>query len=376
MFGARIIFLGILNELSGMGHANKRVFVYNQSLFQMYSNCEKSPMMKLNPKHNVDYLFASTLVEQAQELAGYISFTSNPDDAALFVIPVMCSLSANRRCGDHLNNTHDLLSKITYLKKGKRDHFIICDSWVTEATRNVLPKEIIIGTFEGCCEDNYVSVGYSTVPAVEKLLMRKSQAELSFDQLHYAPVKLTERKWKAMFVGKADTRIAYKYRILLKNQTMTRLEDSVFIKIGEGNAGIKSHYFFWLMSQSLMVLSLPGDTSTTDRIFNAFETGTLIAVLSHDKERLLSVLPNHHNVPWESILIFIDSEEFVRDPIGSIVTAVGSISEVEVSQKAALMEIARDHVIWTYSRVTITRDILQNALRATRHMTDTHVREA
>jgi hypothetical protein len=117
------------------------------------------------------------------------------------------------------------------------------------------------------------------------------------------------------------------------------------------------------MADSLVVLSLPGDTPTTDRIYNAFESVTIIACLSHDKEPLLRNLPFHFAVEWESLILWIDTDQFVVSPLAAISAAVDGMSPAEVKRRLTLMLLFQKEVTWTHPNSRASQNVLQGAMQ-------------
>jgi hypothetical protein len=103
-------------------------------------------------------------------------------------------------------------------------------------------------------------------------------------------------------------------------------------------------------------------------MFNAFETLTLIGALSHDKPRLLRGLPFAFHVPWEDLIIWLDTAQYILDPLGSIRHAVDSLSMNNARARLALMERWRDSITWTAANSTAADNVLASAYRASTYL--------
>lgn len=111
-----------------------------------------------------------------------------------------------------------------------------------------------------------------------------------------------------------------------------------------------------LMRDSAMVVALPGDTPTSDRLWNAFDTLTLIGVLSAHMGELLDVLPFRWAVPWEDILVPINQTEYDYDPILAPLLALDRLGTAGMSARLSLMRKYRDDVSWANKATTRVAD--------------------
>lgn len=112
---------------------------------------------------------------------------------------------------------------------------------------------------------------------------------------------------------------------------------------------------------TVMYLSLPGDSPTTDRIFGAFEHLTLIGALSHEKDDLLVLLPFRPRVPWEDIIIWIDTDAFVKNPIAASRAAIDALDIKERERREGLLRIYKREVIWNYNESVVLFNVLEDA---------------
>lgn len=112
-------------------------YMYDPTLFDMtmkctysvFTDCSHSEPKPPSPhidKHTVDYLFIKTLIQLNASVV-------NPNDADLFVVPVLYSLSMDKLCGDHLHNIQQMfqvLHQLGHYKEGTRNHLIIAVSHI------------------------------------------------------------------------------------------------------------------------------------------------------------------------------------------------------------------------------------------------------
>ena len=112
---------------------------------------------------------------------------------------------------------------------------------------------------------------------------------------------------------------------------------------------------------SLICLSIMGDTLTTDRIWLAFEILSLIGVLSAEKEELLRILPFPLRVPWEDIIVWIDMNQFVKNPYEAMRSAALTLGDTEIERRYNLMKKHRRDVLWAYEESVAVLNVLEEA---------------
>jgi hypothetical protein len=240
-----------------------------------------------------------------------------------------------------------------------------------------IPREFIVGKFEGldstvppALSSHIISVGYST------------NSSLNANCPTYLPdviLPSSSRKYIASLVCQSDSRPAYKYRQhildyidqygtpndmyiygIMSYRDRKKYEKLHNITTDPNNDinpnRVDGNYY---QLNSVMTLSLPGDTLTTDRIFSSFITHTLVGVLSHTKIELLHVLPYSHRVPWESLLVWIDTEAFMIDPILAI---RDSINRIDIERQLILMQQYRRELIWMEDASRVLQNVLEVAL--------------
>ena len=280
-----------------------------------------------------------------------------------------------------------MLQQLTYLHSGRRDHVLICDDFKASSTIAKLPPELLVGYFEAPAlmdaagdEARKFSVGFSTVRAVEDLQTSKKDKKRCWQMGWEEPLSVSDRKLSVVFVGQSDSWPRYKHRELLHQATLnnfTALPADVHITVvpwGDKAGRMSCQDAMELLRSARFVLTLPGDSATTDRIFNAFETLTLVAALSHERDRLLSVLPFHSAVPWATLIVWIDTKHFDTDPYDAIFAAKARMPLFEVAERMELMSQFRNEVLWLPpSGKATTRaasNVLDAAYRRVAYLTD------
>lgn len=97
-------------------------------------------------KHSVDALFARDVAGKGAPLAPSWTKVRAPDTADLFVLPVLCSQAGAGFCGPFGDVFEDALKHLPHLKKGKRNHLVVCDD--PQVCNVKWPPEFIVGCFE------------------------------------------------------------------------------------------------------------------------------------------------------------------------------------------------------------------------------------
>ena len=191
--------------------------------------------------------------------------------------------------------------------------------------------ELIVGGFEipTACKSLYntvvsdksqfINVGYATING----MYAGCPQHLSSTMITIKSI--LARKYLASYTGGVFTfdyfKANYYYRIILfdyvntHNSTPSDMYVSVYRKwlpLSKTNPHVKVSD---IVQDSLISLSIRGDTPTNDRFWVAFEYVTFIGVLSVEKEELLPLLPFPHRVPWEEIIVWIDTDAFIANPI-------------------------------------------------------------
>jgi hypothetical protein len=358
-----VLSLGAREVLSGEPAAAVSFFLYDPSTFLMYTQCNMSQLSPLwtlwhqhgySRKHSVDGLFLRDVMNPAWSGGRRVT---DPSLADIFILPVLCSQARNGFCGwpdGFKDGVSDIVRSghLTHLKMGVRDHLIVCDDYLA-CQSNRWPFEFIVGCFEATSLSNRIPVGYSTDGAA--LQLNRNSAFPQMDRaLNYT------RKYKLLFAGQRDKRPAYRYRKMLCDDIMNKSVPPEFVLCkwvpiwGPGG----------LAEDALVILSLPGDTATTDRFFNAFESLTIVAALSHDKSRLLDNLPFPFAIPWEDLIFWIDSAEFEKAPLQSVIDAVNGMSEAEAHGRLHLMRTFRKEATWTGRFSRASQNLLEAAVQA------------
>jgi hypothetical protein len=244
--------------------------------------------------------------------------------------------------------------------------------------RRSIPKNFIAGVFESVESSTintgnshrFISVGYSTNSSLNAYCPTYTDGII---------LPLASRKYVASLVCQSDSRPEYKYRQhLLDYANIHGLPSDMFIH-SILSYRERKHYEVihnitsdpsndinpsrvdgnYYQSNSIMTLSLPGDTPTTDRMFSAFVTHTLIGVLSHTKTELIAVLPFTNRVPWEKLFVWIDTDEFMIDPIQAI---RDSLARIDIKEQLRLMQQYRREVIWMEDGSRVLQNVLETAV--------------
>lgn len=210
----------------------------------------------------------------------------------------------------------------------------------------------------------FYNVGYMT----NRALLRDcvySQGDAEFAP----PLPITQRKYLVSFVGMTHPIPRFYYRTLLYNYIKDKkntIPEDMLIHFDEWSPKQKHWNDTWLDGSSVshtsvMYLSLPGDSPTTDRIFGAFEHLTLIGSLSHEKEDLLVLLPFRPRVPWEDIIIWIDTDAYVKDPLAACRAAIEALDVKERERRVDLLRKYKREVIWNYNESVMLFNTLEDA---------------
>jgi hypothetical protein len=376
----------------------QNVYTYPPELFEMYNNCEQlvKDLPELTPfsrwdykveRHNVDTL----LVRSMTALEPYnITLTTSPDHATLFIVPVYWSQSISGKCGDHQQNVAQMLTVLQdkfpwYARNSGQDHAFVCDAFARcEEARQVF-KGVILGAFEkdyyppATKEFEYLHgrplIGGAVIPVGYNTYAAPNECEKK-DNLSYGeepvggrkPFPLADRLYDISFAGQTKKDIhlhsygtdPYERRRALwcdwvdtqdkrpgfliqafEASCESQMEDQFLQKERIHTCRALSN-----IQESRMMISFSGDTPTTDRIFNAFDTLTIVVVLSDEKQAIIDTLPARDRVPWNDILIEIDTDEFLKGPVKSVEQLVDRMSQAKLKAVQDLMSKYRRDVLW------------------------------
>mmetsp|Transcript_2640 Transcript_2640/g.5571 ORF Transcript_2640/g.5571 Transcript_2640/m.5571 type:complete len:586 (-) Transcript_2640:424-2181(-) len=358
------------------------VYVYPPENFLMYTRCahllrREKPQItiahgKTTYKHNTDYFFVRAVTS-----SDFLAQTSaDPASARLHVVPVMCSQSYLGRCGDHNENLHQLKAKLAH-SPHLSTSLLLCDEHkARERVEHALPGALF-AAFESWrapfavhnatpWQADFIAVGDTTHVGCGAC---KRQVEMPLASRHYDMTVVMET---------LRTKKTYAHRReLWCDAVLHGFPSSMFISspdVSCGDWGVSEEVekklalyhtvceTLSITKMSRMVLSLSGDTPTTDRIFNAFEVLTVPVVLSSEYRAILQNLPWPHIVPWHEIIHVIDSDSFSRSPVRALSDFVKSVSNASLELTIHLMHQHRLDVLWHESHTRTAMNLLSTAM--------------
>ena len=359
--------------------------LYDPQLFDMYSKC--LPMLRRpcygtnDHKHSVDVLFLESIIALNESV--------DPWDATLFVVPVLYSQldgGANAICRtlnaqEGIAQMYEVLHSLGHYKPGARNHFLVADhpdsgffqqNWVKFS----FEPQLIVGRFENPAYSDlysrivkeidpfqFINVGYAS----HLSLIRNCPERVSKDEP--PPLTYRSRRFLLSFTGGCQPvywQNNFFYRNVLQNYTVQHtLPHDTFVHIyqkhqpmTEKNRRINGAE---VLRNSDFVLNLSGDTPTTERIWDAFEHHTMLCALSKEKEALLRLMPFPNRVPWEELFLWIDSDEFVKDPVKAARDTILGLSSSEKERRYNLMLKHKRDVLWGYKDSVTVFNVLEEA---------------
>ena len=357
------------------------VHVYPPHLFSMFTSCKhllraNASNATHNHRNNVELFWVRAVTQRS-----FRASTVPPHKARLFVVPVLCSRSAWGLCNsDHRSNLRQLRQTLKnsswYRRRLGADHLLICEQGLTRPpgqrgppgevdaagdVRRRLPQ-LLIGRFEPADDDNRtIGVGYSTFtdigfchePNASVNLGKKPLPERAYDVSVAMQVKDKKsgayNRRKALWC--AYSRAAHRPAGLAvsTNQACncTRARGGKEA-VAAPERKVDKCESLARMGESRMVLSLAGDTPTTDRIFNAFDAGAVPLVLSNEVPAIVSKLPFGSVVPWQRLLLPLPGDDFDAAPLQALQGAAtrASARGDELAARARLVGAHRRDVIW------------------------------
>lgn len=402
-----------------------RVHVYNASNFLMYTRCRRLRQHELSSDgHAVDFFFVRSILEFAGQMrkklvapggttgldmgtdliqgigdakASGRKFSVKsvgPEHADLFVIPVMCSQSAQGNCGgcnrhrEHVRQLAWWLNASTwYQRHGGSDHLIVCDKYSSVGeVRRALPR-VIIGRYEHLGgwskypmarkRTRTISVGYVSTAAT----VCTSEPPLALASRQYDV--LSQMGTKPRPYGQAGVRDAYARRRALwcdwlslspsarpsnllvdspdagRHSCKANASATWAAGMAEGDAHAlpcRAHHQDFapsklcgglaLQRDSRAVVSFSGDTPTTIRIFNAFATETVVLAPDEELPHLLRILPFRSAVPWHDIIRPIPTGALDSAPVQTLAAAASNATLRDRELTVELMRRHRDDVLW------------------------------
>ena len=366
--------------------------LYDPHLFSAYSEClpvlQRPCYAGHSIIHNLDILFLESLISLNRSVP--------MDEAKIFIIPVFYN-EIDSKAGAcqqdvvrHVSQMYEIITSLGYYKPNLRNHFLMADHFASglkfskemKYEKFLYAFNLIVGKFEQPAispaysdtkdidASQFLPVGYATKNAV----LRYCPSHMHHEK---PPKSILHRKYTFTFTGgdipfdyKPDT---YFYRHVLLNYTRelnsssssSSLPNDVFINIyqkwvwvSEANPRISSIEF---IRNTLLVLHLSGDSFTTDRIWNAFEHLTLIGALETEKNGLLPQLPFPKRVPWEDIIVWIDTDAFLKNPVEAVRSTALRMSDEEKERRVDLMRKHQRDVLWARNDSVVVFNVLEEA---------------
>mmetsp|Transcript_17525 Transcript_17525/g.44837 ORF Transcript_17525/g.44837 Transcript_17525/m.44837 type:complete len:448 (-) Transcript_17525:128-1471(-) len=364
------------------GALRPKYHLYDPSQLLAYTTCNLTDSAGL--KHNVDKLFVQQLLREGASVP--------PEEANIFIIPALLSQMATDRCGE----SKALYAQLNKFLAGSRwfrryhgaDHFVVGDNFQVKSSS--LPGKVAVGRFEPLHPEKkllhpIVAVGDSTLLGMKAYGWTTTSRD-DIGSMEQAPVKaFEERKYDFSFIGKADSRAAYRHRRELAcawaaRGGMRHMGRS-YVRISEldgpcnatapnqphtdaerpqdehppsrATTHLSPSEAQAIMADSKYFLALTGDSPTSDRLFNMFDTGTIPLVLSERLNSVLDALPFPDVVPWRDIFVVVESKRWAVHPLQSVLDAIDALPPDEVVMRRVLMARHADDV--SFARPETTR---------------------
>lgn len=418
----------MLNLASTSRSAAVRVHVYNASNFLMYTHCSHLQLRRLaGDGHSIDYFFVHAVLDLVSRSRRKMAVATNdghsvsdslhgggsgkasprrsvgaatvkvvaPENADLFVLPVMCSQSAQGKCRgcrhrEHVRQLHQWLNASTwYQRRGGADHLIVCDKYSSVGeVRRALPR-VIIGRYEHLggwskhasahLRTRTISVGYATTAGT---VCAPTASPIPLSSRRYDVLSIMGTKPRPY--GQPGVRDAYARRRTLwcdwlgvtppsarpakvlvdspdKGRHVCHANASATWMAGQAEGDAHSlpcrvHHQDFAASQlcdglalqrdSQAVVSFSGDTPTTIRIFNAFATESVIFAPDEELPMLLRILPFRSVVPWHKIIQPIPTATFDPAPVQTLAALASNTTLLERERIVALMRRYREDVLF------------------------------
>jgi hypothetical protein len=232
----------------------------------------------------------------------------------------------------------------------------------------------------------FFPVGYSTYAALHvrgwdtSAYTSKYDGDSDISNYHAELVPFAERKYDVSFVGQVDRRDAYKYRRQLACSWRVgghKLGARFFVGLGghsgrcESKATPGDHPLSGeplavaeaavVMQQSRFFLCLTGDTPSTDRLYNAFDTLTIPVALASTVDIIIDNAPFQDVVPWRDIIVTVDDGAWKANPMSSVLDAIDALPADEVVMKYQLMKRHADDVSFANLETTRAHTNIINA---------------
>jgi hypothetical protein len=115
------------------------------------------------------------------------------------------------------------------------------------------------------------------------------------------------------------------------------------------------------LASALCTVSLAGDSPTTDRIFAALETQTMILVLDSELEKIINVLPIMRDIFWNHLFVTISTKEYTKSPVKSILDRCAALSDREIEEKRRNMVAAYAQLSYTQNQTRVFDNFMSEA---------------
>ncbi|KAA8492303.1 hypothetical protein FVE85_3741 [Porphyridium purpureum] len=371
-------------------------FMYEPDHFLAYSTCKKAIW---SYKHSIDILFVERLQNHPWR-------TSQPQDAKLFVVPVLLSTLAYRKCtvniSEGLIQMNEYLGKSTWFTRRKgSDHLVLMPQW--QKKKIMLPylgHKMLIGSYTrdrlGAYSNLFV-VGFLDNYAA--MTAESRNASGYFSEWNYANSAKSPRdlvvRWmdlnryfngskvlprlnrKALFTKRdGDTEKAsddvFLSVKLMDGEQRTRYpripdcnltEFEIYSKIYESTALVGSSLPLpkWtadrciqplgfsrvvahrITERSHFSLLLAGDNPESDTLYNSIAARSIPVLLVEDeKHDLLYECMTHFDFPWKDIALVFSGPEFREDPV-RVIRYLREMVQNEPEDLARRVKLMDDH---------------------------------
>eukprot|EP00873_Tetraselmis_striata_P029108 jgi/Tetstr1/449372/TSEL_003883.t1 len=350
--------------------------LYDPNSLTAYTKCR--PPTDGYLKHNVDALFVAQLLREHGSVP--------PEEADVFVVPALLSQAARGRCGNHRTLYMGLRAFLGaspwFQRSNGTDHFLVRGHFAPGMPG--LPGQIVIGRFEANPHllntwpgHPIISVGYSTAMGMKTFVAAQAGADdAQLAALSARRIKpFPDRTYDFSFVGQADTRAAYLHRrqlgcsmLLGPAANTSRGLVHLSTKHGAINCGrantallprIKTDLD--VLADSRFVVTLTGDTPTTDRLCNMFDTVTVPIALASKLPAIMSVVPFREVIPWQEIFATVSDAAWKVDAVQSVLDVIDSLTPAEVQRREHLMMQHADDISFASPATTRAHTNLINA---------------
>lgn len=350
----------------------KNIYVYDPWEFGMYKNCPRTFAEEryFDYKYNADHYFVESVTSENFRS----EYVVEPENAVLFIIPVLCSQSIQGRCGNHHSNMQQLdlvlHQSVWFNKKNGSDHLMMCDHFRSRIrVREMFPK-VILGYFSAFTPemDRFITSGLTTYlttgrnfSLVENLIDRKydlvfaGQTQIKKQLVRLKHHKIDDKNDVSNFIY-YDRHLLFCDYNFMKNKPKNIFIHSSSTDICHNNISntnieivgkrLVPHQIIELSGNSRMTISLTGDTPLGDRVANSFITETVVILLSFDVDPIIELLPFKNIIPWKSFFYIIDGNEFRLRPTITLSELKNKINLKEIEEKINLMKKYKNDVLW------------------------------